>query len=431
MPDAILVLNAGSSSTKFSLFLEQAGELVLDVRGMLEGLAGEGAAAPRRAPAGRRGGGGASLAGERVPRPRGRARRSSCPWCAVRSATTSSPAWAHRVVHGGASFAGAGARRRRGAGAPPDVRPARAAAPAAQPRADPRPARARPGAAAGGLLRHRVPPQLPAVAERFALPEELHEAGVRRYGFHGLSYEYVAAVLPRSTPRAARGRTVVHAPRQRRQHVRAARRARASRRRWASACSTGCAWGRAAARSIRASCSGSPTSAGSTPRAIERLLYDQSGLLGVSGISSDMRTLLASARPPRAARGGPLRLPDRPRAGVARGGARRARRGRLHRRDRRERGRDPRARLPRRRLARRRARPGGERRGRPAHQHRAEPRLGVGGPHRRGADDRAPRSHAAGAAATHGERRQIVTHERIEPAGRLRRCPRSVRPAPP
>ena len=65
-------------------------------------------------------------------------------------------------------------------------------------------------------------------------------------------------------------------------------------------------------------------------RAIEKLIYQQSGLLGVSGISSDMRTLEASDEP--GAQGGdrPLRLPDRPRAGLARRRARRARRDRVH-----------------------------------------------------------------------------------------------------
>jgi acetate kinase len=43
----------------------------------------------------------------------------------------------------------------------------------------------------------------------FALPWELHEAGVRRYGFHGLSYELVASVLPQTDSIAAMGRTVV------------------------------------------------------------------------------------------------------------------------------------------------------------------------------------------------------------------------------
>src|SRR5205085_9634996 len=49
----------------------------------------------------------------------------------------------------------------------------------------------------------------PAVAETFALPRRYADEGVRRYGFHGLSYEYIASVLPGLDPRAAAGRTVV------------------------------------------------------------------------------------------------------------------------------------------------------------------------------------------------------------------------------
>ena len=72
-------------------------------------------------------------------------------------------------------------------------------------------------------------------------------------------------------------------------------------------------------------------------RAIEKLIYQQSGLLGVSGISSDMRTLRGERRDPRAKRGDrPVRLPDRARARLARGGARRPRCDRVHRRHRRE-----------------------------------------------------------------------------------------------
>jgi acetate kinase len=49
----------------------------------------------------------------------------------------------------------------------------------------------------------------PAVAQAFALPRRYAEEGVLRYGFHGLSYEYVASVLPGLDARAAAGRTVV------------------------------------------------------------------------------------------------------------------------------------------------------------------------------------------------------------------------------
>src|SRR5262249_49177434 len=49
----------------------------------------------------------------------------------------------------------------------------------------------------------------PVVAQTFALPRSFADEGVRRYGFHGLSYEYIASVLPEIDPRAGAGRTVV------------------------------------------------------------------------------------------------------------------------------------------------------------------------------------------------------------------------------
>ncbi len=137
---------------------------------------------------------------------------------------------------------------------------------------------------------HRTNPE---VAQRFALPSELHDAGVRRYGFHGLSYEYVASVLPRFDERAAKGRTVVF-------HL----------GNGSSMC--GLLEGKSVASTMGfTAVEGLPmgTRTGSLDpgvilylmderkmdaRAIEKLLYTQSGLLGMSGISSDMRTLLAS-----------------------------------------------------------------------------------------------------------------------------------------
>src|SRR5215469_7592231 len=53
---------------------------------------------------------------------------------------------------------------------------------------------------------HRTAPE---VEQAFALPYALYEEGVRRYGFHGLSYEYIASVLPQRTPEIANGRVVV------------------------------------------------------------------------------------------------------------------------------------------------------------------------------------------------------------------------------
>ncbi|HMF41999.1 MAG TPA: acetate/propionate family kinase, partial [Polyangia bacterium] len=140
---------------------------------------------------------------------------------------------------------------------------------------------------------HRTYPEL----ERwFALPKELHDAGVRRYGFHGLSYEYIAGVLPQYDPRAAAGKTVVL-------HLGSG----------ASMCAL------AAGRSIASTMGftaldGLPMGTrcgaldpgvmlflmqerGMNVDAIEALIYKQSGLLGVSGVSNDMTVLLASSEP--------------------------------------------------------------------------------------------------------------------------------------
>ena len=133
----------------------------------------------------------------------------------------------------------------------------------------------------------------PEVATRFALPAELHRAGVRRYGFHGLSYEYIASRLPHVDTHAAKGRTVV-------MHL----------GNGASMCAL--QNGRSVASSMGfTALDGLPMGTrcgnidpgvliwlmderGMNARQIEHLLYSESGLLGVSGLSSDMRTLLDS-----------------------------------------------------------------------------------------------------------------------------------------
>jgi acetate kinase len=129
----------------------------------------------------------------------------------------------------------------------------------------------------------------PEIAQMFALPAALHAQGIRRYGFHGLSYEYIASVLPGVDRAAADGR--------------------------ASCCTWATAPVRAQAGKSVVSTMGFTAVEGSimrcarstrrhpTPRphararAIEKLIYSQSGLLGVSGVSSDMRKLLESTEP--------------------------------------------------------------------------------------------------------------------------------------
>jgi acetate kinase len=133
----------------------------------------------------------------------------------------------------------------------------------------------------------------PRVAQLFAIPRALTDEGVRRYGFHGISYEYIASVLP---PEIAGGRVVV-----------------AHLGNGASMCAI--AAGRCVATTMGfTALEGLPMGTrsgaidpgvllylqqqrGMTAAAVEDLLYNQSGLLGVSGISSDMRALLVSQRP--------------------------------------------------------------------------------------------------------------------------------------
>ncbi len=136
----------------------------------------------------------------------------------------------------------------------------------------------------------------PSVAQSFALPRRFTEAGVLRYGFHGLSYEYITSVLPDVDATAAAGRTIV-----------------AHLGNGASMCAMQACHSVATTMGFTA-LDGLPMGTrcgtidpgvilflidqhGLDALALEKLLYHESGLLGVSGISSDMRTLLASSDP--------------------------------------------------------------------------------------------------------------------------------------
>ena len=139
---------------------------------------------------------------------------------------------------------------------------------------------------------HTIPP----LAQMFALPNEITDAGLRRYGFHGLSYEYIASVLPARAPQAATGKTIVL-------HL----------GNGSSLCALNA--GKSVATTMGfSSLDGVPmgTRCGALDpgvllflleqkqmdvRALEKLLYNQSGLLGVSGLSSDVRVLLGSQDP--------------------------------------------------------------------------------------------------------------------------------------
>lgn len=136
----------------------------------------------------------------------------------------------------------------------------------------------------------------PDLADRFAIPEDLYRAGVRRYGFHGLSYEYIAGRLPDVAPDIAKGKVIVA-------HLGSG----------ASMCAM------AGGRSIESTMGftaldGLPMGTrpgqidagvvlylmqnkGMSAQQIERFLYHECGLKGLSGISNDVRVLLASEDP--------------------------------------------------------------------------------------------------------------------------------------
>jgi len=134
------------------------------------------------------------------------------------------------------------------------------------------------------------------VIDLVPLPVQIRKMGVQRYGFHGLSYEYIASVLPDVAPEIAKGRVIVA-------HLGSG----------ASLCAL------SDGRSIDSSlgftaldglCMGTRPGAldpgvvlylfqglGLTAKEVETLLYKQSGLLGISGISNDMRDLLSRSEP--------------------------------------------------------------------------------------------------------------------------------------
>ncbi len=136
----------------------------------------------------------------------------------------------------------------------------------------------------------------PDVAQRFAIPRSFTDEGVRSYGFHGLSYEYITSVLPKLEPKLSHARIII-----------------AHLGNGASLCAIH------NGQSIATTMGFSPldglvmgTRCGNidpgvllylmdhhkmNAHAVEQLLYYQSGLLGVSGVSNDMRTLLASDDP--------------------------------------------------------------------------------------------------------------------------------------
>ncbi len=136
---------------------------------------------------------------------------------------------------------------------------------------------------------------MPIVATRFALPREYEAAGVRRYGFHGLSYEYIAGRLRELAPDLAQGR-VIAAHLGNGASLCAMLQGRSVDTTMGFTALDGLMMGTRCGNIDPGVILYLEEESGLTAKQVEDLLYRRSGLLGVSGgIASDMRTLLASA----------------------------------------------------------------------------------------------------------------------------------------
>jgi acetate kinase len=136
----------------------------------------------------------------------------------------------------------------------------------------------------------------PAVAEVVPLPKDVCGPGVQRYGFHGLSYEYIASILPEAAPEIAEGRVIVA-------HLGSGASLCAMKNRKSVDSTMGFT-------ALDGLCMGTRPGAldpgvvlyliqnqGLSAKEVETVLYKKSGLIGISGISNDMRDLLGSSEP--------------------------------------------------------------------------------------------------------------------------------------
>jgi acetate kinase len=291
MTGCIAVLNAGSSSIKFALY-EAGRDGALLFRGQVEniGLAAHLAAA---APSG------ATVAERRWGKGDLDHRAATAEILKLgRELLAGRPvlAFGHRVVHGGTEYA---APVRVDASVMAKLEKLVPLAPLHQPH-NLAPieviAAAAPGIPQIACFDTAFHRSQAALAQEFALPRDLTAAGVRRYGFHGLSYDFIVSRLHEIDPALARGRLVI-----------------AHLGNGASLCAV--AQGRSVASTMGFTAvdglmMGTRCGAldpgvllylmqerGFDAKAIEDLIYRRSGLLGVSGISSDMRSLRQSKAP--------------------------------------------------------------------------------------------------------------------------------------
>jgi len=291
MKGSILTLNAGSSSVKFAVF---DGATLKDmVRGEIEDLD---EAAPHMIA---RDAAGAVLAERRWKttgeHPFATALDALLEFADAHLGHDGLAAAGHRIVHGGADHI-----------APEKVTPALLGALEALTPLDPlhmplnlAPIRAiaaaRPALAQVACFDTAFHHTMPPVATQFALPRELAAAGVRRYGFHGLSYEYIASYLKQQSPQLAQGRVIAA-------HLGSGASLCALQSGISIETTTGFS---ALDGLVMATRCGSLDPGvilylgrqGRSFADIEDMLYRSSGLLGASGVSGDVRVLLASEDP--------------------------------------------------------------------------------------------------------------------------------------
>ena len=293
MDDYALVLNAGSSSLKFNVFQRPEKEnWRLEARGQIEGIG----TSPRMSAKDAQG---KSLVDKKLDesvRDGRKALDSLATWLRSLYGGSRVLGVGHRVVHGGAQFAKPTIVTKEVLNQLHQLIPL---APLHQPY----------NLGAIEALFEQLPdvPQVAcfdtgfhrghsAVADLIPLPQDLCKAGLQRYGFHGLSYEYIASILPEVAPEISNGRVIVA-------HLGSG----------ASLCaikelkSIDCTMSFTALDGI---CMGTRPGAldpgvvlylfqnlNLSAKEVETILYKRSGLLGISGISNDMRDLLASNEP--------------------------------------------------------------------------------------------------------------------------------------
>lgn len=287
MTEAILVVNAGSSSIKCALHAAQAPHRRIG-RAQVERIGGRPAWRSSRTPE------------APVPPEAGDHHAALIAWLLGRIerdfAEASIVAAGHRVVHGGRDFTApvrvtGAVRERLGALVPlaPAHQPHNLAGIAALETARP----GLPQVACFDTAFHRTQPRL---AQIFALPRALTDEGILRYGFHGVSYEHIADVLPEHLGPRAEGRVIVA-------HLGHGASMCAMRGRRSVATSMGftaldgLVMGKRCGAVDPGVVLHLMRDRGMEVGQVEELLGRRSGLLGVSGISDDMRDLLASDAP--------------------------------------------------------------------------------------------------------------------------------------